>query len=198
MRIRTSTAAAVCVVTAGLAAGGCASNATNTASTSPSTTTPAASSGATGSSSTAQAAASGSTCQVSNLAFALGTKSGGASQSTQPVDMTNTGSSTCTMDGFPGVDLVGAANGQQDYSWSMARSSASYGRVTLQPGGTAHFDLDYLPDSSSSSADMAVVKLVITPPNTYTQAEVTWSQSVLLQDGATHPGTYITPVVSGT
>jgi hypothetical protein len=44
---------------------------------------------------------------------------------------------------------------------------------------------------------MTVNKLVITPPNDYTQAEVTWNQSVLLQDGATRPGTYITPVTAG-
>jgi len=38
---------------------------------------------------------------------------------------------------------------------------------------------------------------VITPPNDYTQAELTWNQAVVLQDAATHPGTYIMPVVSG-
>jgi hypothetical protein len=38
---------------------------------------------------------------------------------------------------------------------------------------------------------------VITPPNDFTHAEVTWKQSVLLQDAATHPGTFITPVAPG-
>jgi hypothetical protein len=42
-----------------------------------------------------------------------------------------------------------------------------------------------------------VSRLVITPPNAYTQAELTWNQSVVLQDGATHPGTYITPIAAG-
>lgn len=42
-----------------------------------------------------------------------------------------------------------------------------------------------------------MTSLIITPPNDYTHAEVTWSQSVVLQDGATHPGTYITPVTAG-
>lgn len=101
------------------------------------------------------------------------------------------------MDGFPGVDLAGAANGQQNFTWSLERSSASYSQVTLRPGGTAHFDLVYLPGAANGSTDITVAKMVITPPNGYTQAEMTWNQSVLLQDGATHPGTYITPVVSG-
>jgi len=94
------------------------------------------------------------------------------------------------------VDLVGAANGQQDFSWSLARQSASYSAVTLRPGGTAHFNLVYLPAASGSEA-ISVVKMVVTPPNAFTQAEVTWNQSVTLQDGATHPGTYISPVASG-
>jgi len=42
-----------------------------------------------------------------------------------------------------------------------------------------------------------VDKLVITPPNDSTHAELTWHQPVLLQDGATHPGTYISPVLPG-
>jgi hypothetical protein len=37
----------------------------------------------------------------------------------------------------------------------------------------------------------------VTPPNDFTHASVSWNQSVLLQDGATHPGTYIKPVVPG-
>jgi hypothetical protein len=39
--------------------------------------------------------------------------------------------------------------------------------------------------------------LEVTPPNTYTSANVTFSASIVLQDGATHPGTYISPIVSG-
>jgi len=39
--------------------------------------------------------------------------------------------------------------------------------------------------------------VVITPPDDYTQAELTWQQDVVLQDAATHPGTYLMPVVSG-
>jgi Protein of unknown function (DUF4232) len=109
--------------------------------------------------------------------------------------LTNKGSSACTLQGFPGVDLDGAANGQQNFTWPLARQSVTYAAVTLRPGETGHFSLIYLPGNSASS-DMAVTKLIITPPNDYTQGEVTWNQSVVLQDAATHPGTYITPVVA--
>ncbi len=148
----------------------------------------------------AQRAENGDTCQAENLSFALGAKTKTAhypGQTMQAVDLTNKGSSTCTMDGFPGVDLGGVARGQTDYSWPLDRQSASYSEVTLQPGRTAHFDLLYLPSAAGASGNITVVKMVVTPPNDYTQAEVTWNQSVLLQDGATHPGTYISPIVSG-
>jgi hypothetical protein len=203
MQSRTSTAA-VLVLAAGLTLAGCKFSGTQSSSggTAPaanansSTQTGGAASTAT-SSQNAQGAGSGTTCQAASLGFALGAKSGGASLMTQVVDLTNKGSSACTMDGFPGVDLVGAANGQQNFSWSLQRSSASYSQVTLQPGGSAHFDLVYLPSASGDSSDITVDKLVVTPPNSFTQAEVTWSQSVTLQDGAAHPGTYVTPIASG-
>ncbi|HEY7920827.1 MAG TPA: DUF4232 domain-containing protein [Streptosporangiaceae bacterium] len=77
-------------------------------------------------------------CQPGNLSFALGARtSGPRSQTTQTVDLTNQGSSACTMDGFPGMDLVGVARGQQNYRWSLARRSRRYSKVRLQPGGTA-------------------------------------------------------------
>jgi hypothetical protein len=205
MQSRTSTAA-VLVLAAGLTLAGCKStgaqsssggSATAPAANANSTTQAGGAASTATSSQNAQAAGSGSTCQAVNLSFALGAKRGSASQMTQVVDLTNKGSSACTMDGFPGVDLVGAAKGQQNFSWSLQRSSVSYSQVTLQSGGSAHFDLVYLPSASGGSGDMTADKLVVTPPNSFTQAEVTWNQSVLLQDGATHSGTYITPIASG-
>jgi hypothetical protein len=205
MQFRTSTAAAL-VLAAGLTVGGCASTGSHGpsggAATAPAANTDSntQAAGATSTATSSQAAGTSGSCQAANLSFALGAKSGGAgqaSQTTQAVDLTNKGSSACTMDGFPGVDLVGAANGQQNFSWSLQRLSASYAQVTLQPGGTAHFNLVYQPSASGDAGDITVDKLVLTPPNSFTQADVTWNQSVLLQDGATHPATYITPVVSG-
>ncbi|HEY1824321.1 MAG TPA: DUF4232 domain-containing protein [Trebonia sp.] len=207
MRFRKSVTASVCVFGLGLLTAGCSSGNSSSSSTTPSASTgpatsaaPASTAAASASASTsAQPAASTTACSASGLSFALGTKTGPAGQqTTQVVDLTNKGSSACVMDGFPGVDLVGAANGQQNYSWPLERSSAKYSQVTLPPGGTAHFDLTYLPAAAGDSSDITVAKIVLTPPNTFTQAQLTWSQKVLLQDGATHPGTYIGPVTAGT
>lgn len=113
------------------------------------------------------------------------------------MDLTNQGSSACTMDGFPGMDLVGVARGQQNYRWSLARRSRRYSKVRLQPGGTAHFDVIYLPTTSGNINSITVTKMMITPPKDDTQAELAWGPFVQLQDGARHPGTYISPIMSG-
>jgi hypothetical protein len=198
MRLRTSTAAAL-VLAAGLSAAGCASSspATAPAANTQSTTQTGSAAPTESTSQGTNAAGSGNTCQAGGLSFALGANAGNSSQHTQVVDLTNTTSAACTMAGFPGVDLIGAANGQQNFSWSLQRSSTKYSQVTLPPGGSAHFNVTYLPGTADSSGDITVFKLELTPPNSFTQAEVTWNQSVLLQDGATHPGTYISPILSG-
>jgi hypothetical protein len=149
------------------------------------------------SSAPAQAAGSTSTCQTAHLRYAFGARSGSSSQRTQQVVLTNKGSSACTLSGFPGVDLVGVVNGQQNYRWPLERQVIRYSKVTLKSGGRAHFDLIYLPAAAGDGTDIAVDKLVITPPNDFAHAELTWHQSILLQDGATHPGTYISPVLPG-
>jgi Protein of unknown function (DUF4232) len=177
MRFRTSMAVAVGVVAAGV--------------------TMAAAPAAMASTQQVQAARSDRTCQTAKLSYALGGKSGTASQRTQVVKLTNRGSSACTLTGFPGVNLVGTVRGKKSYSWSLVRESVRYSTVTLRPGGTAHFNLIYLPFAPGDGTDIAVTTIVITPPNDFSHVELSWHQSVLLQDAATHPGTYISPVSPG-
>ena len=219
MRLRPVMTGAVCVLAAGITTAGCSS--ASSASAAGGSATAAATGAAAATGTPASTPSAGSTqpgaaatpggaaanCQPGGLRIALGTRTGAAGQqATQAVDLTNTGSSACAMDGFPGTNLTGTAVGPQNYSkqgytWPLVRASRSYSAVTLQPGGTAHFDLIYLPsqssDIASGSKDLNVTTIVITPPNDFSHAEVSWSQGVLLQDGATHPGTYVTPVASG-
>jgi hypothetical protein len=121
--------------------------------------------------------------------------------------MTNHASATCTMKGFPGVDVIGDTSGQSSYDWTLTHSSANGTKVTLRPGATAHFDVVYLSGDLASGGGsenvISVQRMVITTPGQPDQGDDTvqgsldWFQSVVLQDGATHPGTYVTPVVSG-
>ena len=50
---------------------------------------------------------------------------------------------------------------------------------------------------AGDGTNISVTKMIVTPPNAFTQAQVTWHQSVLLQDSATRPGTYTSPVTAG-
>jgi len=208
MQFRKPVAASACLISVGLLAAGCSSSSSSSTTSSPATTgtgsasaaqtATQASATATATSSATQAAGVTAACTVGVLQVALGTKTGtGDEQTTQAVDLTNKSSSSCTMDGFPGVNLVGTASGQKNYSWPLTRSSAKYSTVTLKSGESAHFDLVYLPFAAGDGTELAVTKIVLTPPNTTSQANLTWSQPVLLQDAATHPGTWITPVTAG-
>ncbi|MBO0819448.1 MAG: DUF4232 domain-containing protein [Nocardiopsaceae bacterium] len=228
MRFRASAAIAISVVTAGLCAAGCQSS-TSAGASGPASGQPA--SAQTGSppagspsppagSSTApgqgagqgpgeagsggKGTVSGATCQAAQLRVALGPNSPSAGNSMQRVDLTNTGPATCTMNGFPGVNLVGTVDGKAGYQWPLERStSVSPAKVTLAPGDSAHFNIAYLAwtgDSNaeaSSGREIKVSEIVITPPNDYAHTHVAWNQGVLLQDAATHSGTWIQPVEPG-
>jgi hypothetical protein len=136
MRFRNSTAAAVCVLAAGLALGGCESGGSggsvaNVSSSAQAGSTPSAAASAPG----AQAGAAHGVCQPGNLSFALGkaSTSGSRSQTTQAVDLTNQGPSASSVDGFPGVDLLGVARGKQN-----AHAELSWSPFVLLPDQAMH------------------------------------------------------------
>jgi hypothetical protein len=136
-------------------------------------------------------------CVAAQLRYSLGGRYGNPTQRIQVVKLTNRSSSACTLRGFPGVELVGTARGNKNYRWPLVQQRAHYSTVTLRPCRTAHFDLIYLPFAAGDGNPIAVREILITPPNGFRHATLTWHQQVLLQDAATHPGTYISPVVPG-
>jgi hypothetical protein len=91
---------------------------------------------------------------------------------------------TCVVGGFPGVDLTGGS-----VTWSLTRQAANYQVITLHPGDTTDFSITFLPDPNGKWTPRTVT---VTPPNETTSVTLTWPWGpVLLQDGATHPGTYV-------
>jgi flagellar capping protein FliD len=221
MKIQKITMTAACMLMGGLTLAGCQGTSTNSASGSNATTqaTSGASAAAVNVQSTNTAGSEGtatatpqpdsgsnsgsgnsgySTCQAGDLKISLSGQNNVSSQVIQWVQLSNDTSTPCTMDGFAGVNLVGSASGKSDYSWSLERDSESYSKITLQAGEAAYFGIKYLPWASGDSAPINVAKIVLTPPNTTTSVTLPWSASVLLQDEATHPGTYLTPIALGT
>lgn len=137
------------------------------------------------------------TCQPSDLNISLSGQNNVSGQIIQWIQLSNKTSKPCTMDGFAGVDLVGTADGKSGYDWPLERDSEHYSTVTLNPGEAAYFGIYYLPWSSGDGSKIDVTKIKLTPPNTTTTVTLPFSATILLQDAATHPGTYLTPIQLG-
>ena len=151
----------------------------------------------------ATAAASGP-CVSSHVRAALGKASTvTGDQHTQPVTLTNTSSAPCTLAGFPEVALVGTAQNADgttgtspNYRWPLQHTNAGATAITLAPNGTANVEVTYLADAGGDPV-LNVSAIELTLPGDATHIQVTWSAAVMLQDAATHSGTYSGPFVSG-
>jgi hypothetical protein len=180
MRVKNMSALALIVTAAGLSLTACGSSAGSSASAGTSAPTAAASStgdqgSPSGSSSSgsstgpgkvserttanAQSATSGSVCKTDNLA--LSAASTGVKNEIV-VNLKNTGSSKCSMHGFPGVQLVGP-DGLGDTGPDAARTDASASTVNIGPGEETRFLLRYIPDAGGSGK--TYTRLSVTPPN---------------------------------
>jgi hypothetical protein len=133
-------------------------------------------------------------CHTAGLGFSFGSGDGKVSSSDDQqqlaVVLKNKTSAACTIQGFPGVDLKSSGG-----SWSLTRSSATPKKVTLAAGSSTTFTITFLPWNQGSGTEFKATSVVVTPPNETTSTTLAWpGGSVLLQDGATHPGTYTGPV----
>jgi hypothetical protein len=133
-------------------------------------------------------------CQASQLGYSWAdtnaAPSGGSGQMHATVALTNNSGHTCTMYGFPGVDLVNSGD-----QWSLRRDNTTPHTVTLANGTSAHFTITYLTAQNGDSGAFRPTTVVMTAPNQRTSYDLPWRFGpVLKQDGATHPGTFIGPV----
>ncbi|WP_433192957.1 DUF4232 domain-containing protein [Nocardia sp. CA-107356] len=109
--------------------------------------------------------------------------------------LTNTSSQECTLQGFPGVDLVGPNDPTYGPTYSVPRRSENPEPLTIAPGGSVGSDLAYVTGGADGWRPDTVS---VTPPDNTTQLQVPWNSElrVLRQDGATHPGTHVGPLQS--
>lgn len=128
-------------------------------------------------------------------ADSLSLRTGGPPDETYvTVILTNISEQACTMQGYPGVDLVGPDDPVFGPTYSMPRQAGDPQPFTLDPWADALSYLTFLPGSPDGWVPSTIV---VTPPDATTQLETSWNvpgTSVLRQDGATHPGTYIGPL----
>ncbi|WP_407547717.1 DUF4232 domain-containing protein [Streptomyces sp. Pv4-95] len=110
---------------------------------------------------------------------------------TTSVVLTNKGSHTCKIGGFPGVDLKTENGGGV---WSLQRSSAKHGSITLNPGDSTDFTIN-LALTKEEEGFWQPAFAVITPPNETTSLTLDWPWDALVdQRGATHPATFVNPI----
>lgn len=177
---------AALAVALGLA--GCSSPATTPATTSTSSsstsssTSTSTSTGSTGSSTSTTGASGVATCLASQLQIAPLQGNGAAGTIYQTVSLTNTSSATCTLDGYPGMQLLDAQGSSiptnvvrgGSPSFPTAAANQPPATVTLAPQQAAVFSLDYedVPVGDETSCPTST-KAQITPPNDTASAVVT-------------------------
>jgi hypothetical protein len=77
------------------------------------------------------------TCATSALALSVSGPNGAAGSTYETLDLQNTGSVTCTLEGYPGVSYVTGSSGTQVGAGATRDTTSSVVLVTLAPGATA-------------------------------------------------------------
>ncbi|OIV39411.1 hypothetical protein BIV57_00790 [Mangrovactinospora gilvigrisea] len=123
------------------------------------------------------------------------TASGDAPDTKQPqtiasLKFTNIGSRSCTVRGFPGVDLVGGKG-----TWSLGRSTQKVEAVTVQRGASTYSPVYLAPAKDGTAQNFPVSSVRVTPPNATRTAILSWPWKSDLIGGKSAPyGTYLDPI----
>jgi len=175
-----------------LLAAACASsnNGGSTAASSPSTSSAAATpaqaatssapAGSGGSSAPATPSAGTTGCATGNLKAAVVTGEGGAAAGSTyyPVNLTNTGSSSCSLFGYPGVSWVSGPSGSQIGQPATRNPVIKPSTVVLAPGQTAHVTIQVVDAGNYDKSTCQPVTahwLKIFPPGQFTALYVKFS-----------------------
>jgi hypothetical protein len=124
--------------------------------------------------------------------------------------LTNVSEETCSLQGYPGVDLVGPTDPHVgvppapddppfDGIVSASRTGGDAQPVVLAPGATASSRLGFQPRTSSTGLEPAWPPdtIVVTPPDATTQLQTPWPPggfSVQLINDGTYPVVTIEPL----
>jgi hypothetical protein len=117
-------------------------------------------------------------CTTADLKVALGVSQGTAGSIYQTIDFTNTGTTDCTLFGYPGVSLAGGSPVAQIGAAAARTTTTLSTLVTLAPGAVGNALLQYTEagNYSSSTCDPTpVTTLVVYPPNQTASASVPYS-----------------------
>ncbi len=126
-------------------------------------------------------------CKTSGLDFST---SPGMARGSLLVNLENTTATTCTMHGYPGVDLQSPAG-----TMNAARNGVAAPTVRVSPGESTRFTLHYPPNDTGGSG-VDVTGLVVTPPNETTSQTLPISFNLPVSE-TTESGVTVGPVGAG-
>jgi hypothetical protein len=107
-------------------------------------------------------------CQATGLSAKLGGSQGAAGTSYQVIVLTNTGSASCTLYGYPGVSFVTGLGGRQIGRPATKNPLVARSLITLTPGGMANVLLAVHDAGAYGCKIVAVHWLKIYPPGDFT------------------------------
>ena len=149
-------------------------SASTTTSTAPATTT-------TGSPASTTTTAGSTVCLASALKMAATNGSGAAGTIEMAVTMANQGSASCTLNGYPGMQLLDASGADLPTTvirgggpmFADAAANQAPAQVVLAPGAVAKFSFSYedVPVGNETSCPTSTSS-EITPPNDYSYAVI--------------------------
>jgi hypothetical protein len=135
------------------------------------------------------------TCSTNQLSLSLGQGQGAAGSAVVPIVFTNTGSTPCTLYGYPGVSFLDGSGKQLGVP--ATRNGGDEGVVTLAPNGTANSQLQ-LPDPGNFPAagckEKTSARLLVYPPGETSTLSITDVAQVCTTPGG---ATSVTPVTPG-
>ena len=147
-------------------------------------------------------------CHTAQLTARLGARATASpgqtsGQTAIPLVYTNTGKTSCLLRGVPGLDLHGPADPNGPV-YQLPRQDRGGAGVTLTPGASASARVVVLTYENGSvgsagSTRWTPTQLVTIPPGETTPLTVAWPAgvTVLRQDEATHPGSWVESFTAG-
>ncbi len=152
-------------------------------------------SGSSQSAATAASAAAGTRCHTGGLSGHVEGHGEGAGQRYAVLGLTNTGSSPCTVYGYPGLQLV-ASSGAALPTTAQRDSAPPPALLTVQPGQTVwttlHWTVVPADDEASSMCAPNPTVLRVIPPDETTQLSMAFDYGPVCQHGTITVGSFRT------
>jgi hypothetical protein len=199
-----TSARAIVVALAALAAGSVLSACSNSPSKSSSSTTttttpPTTSTTATTTPPTTSTTAATTTCQPSQLRVALYGTEGAAGTNEVTFSLTNSSTTVCTMYGYPGMQLLNAGRASVPTvvirGGGLSFENVAATNVSLVPGQAAYFNLGYNDVITGTTTCSTATQVEITPPNDFSYVVVPVAPQIDACNGGT---LHVSPVFAST